>query len=84
MFKSGWRPNCERTTGIGNNSLLGPDQVLKRRNVGQPTYEQRRVLVEVLCVRLGSMLKEEVGVFYQTLLYSQEERSLTTKGPNVH
>ena len=59
-------------------------RVLRRWAAGVRTDKQRGVLLEVLTVRLGSMLEEEGDVFHQTLFYGQEERSLTTKSPTLH
>lgn len=48
------------------------------------TCQQRGVLLLVLAVGLSSVLEKEGGVFYQTSLYCQEERSLTTRSAAVH
>lgn len=48
------------------------------------TCQQRGVLLLVLAVGLSSVLEKEGGVFHQTLLYCQEERSLTTRSAAVH
>ena len=52
--------------------------------LARPTYEQRRVLVDVMGVRLSSVFEEEGGVFQQTSFYCQEERRLTTRRAALH
>lgn len=59
---------------------------LQRRqpDVGQPTYDQGRVLDLVLAVWVGAVLEQEGGVLHQTSRCCQEERRLTQRGALLH